>query len=230
MKSPNKVSCAEDGTTQGIDFAAQRAKLVATLLHDGHLRDPRVAEAMRIVPRELFLDAEARARAYEDHPLSIGWGQTMSAPHMVAIMCEALELVPGHRVLEVGTGSGYHAAVVAKLVDPGSVTTIEYHAALARWAQENLRQAGVLNVRALAGDGGRGVPDDAPYDRIYLTCSAPRIPGPLRSQLAPGGILVAPIGELPSRLLRLRFVQDEWVEEDLGPCAFVPLRGEFGVE
>lgn len=208
---------------------ATRDRLVDSLLDLGVIRDPRVAEAMRAVPREAFLDASERGQAYEDRPVSIGMGQTMSAPHMVALMCDRLELSPGLRVLEVGTGSGYHAAVAARLVAPGgSIVSIEFFAPLADQARENLRRAGVANVRVVHGDGARGLPKEAPFDRIYLACAAPVVPPPLLAQVAPDGMLIAPVGRESTRLVRMRRSGDGWNEDDLGGVAFVPLRGAFG--
>ncbi len=209
----------------------QRDRLVDDLLDRGYVHDPRVAEALRFVPREAFLEARDRSLAYEDRPVWIGWSQTMSAPHMVAIMCEYLDLQPGQRVLEIGTGSGYHAAVTARLVEPGgTVVTTEIIEPLASRAEACLRRAGINNVEVLHTDGSRGV-EGGPFDRIYLTCSAPRIPPPLLEELKTDGILLAPIGEMPSRLVRARRDAEGtgWAEEDLGACAFVPLRGAFGV-
>lgn len=203
--------------------------MVQTLLDRGYLRTPPVIEAMRAVPRDAFLPPEARAKAHEDRPVWIGRDQTMSAPHMVALMCEALELAPAQRILEIGTGSGYHAAVTARIVGAdGAVDSIEFDAVLCDDARRNLAAVGVQNVRVHAGDGSRGRPEGAPYDRIYLTCSAPRIPKPLLDQVTPGGLILAPLGPTPSRLVRTRRDGDAWHEEDLGACAFVPLRGEFG--
>lgn len=207
---------------------AERHQMVDDLVTRGFVQDPRVIRALRTVPRELFLEASARAEAYEDHPVWIGSGQTMSAPHMVAMMLEGLGLQPGHRVLEVGTGSGYHAALAGMLVEPGGrVVTIELHASLAAKARASLGNARAENVEVRVGDGGKGAPDLAPFDRIYLTCAAPRMPPPLLDQLAPDGWILAPLGDGPSRLVRARRRDDGWFEEDLGACAFVPLRGQY---
>lgn len=183
------------------------------------------------MPREAFLGSDHRAEAYLDRPLPIGLGQTISAPHMVAIMCDHLGLAPGQRVLEVGTGSGYHAAVTAHLIRPGGrLTTIEFYDDLARRARANLKSAGVRDVAVVAGDGSLGWPPGAPYDRIYLTCTGRRFPPPLLEQLAPDGWILGPVGDEPARLVRARRASDGgWAEEDLGACAFVPLRGEYGI-
>lgn len=214
-----------------MDFAAERRGMVRRLEEEGHVRSPAVARAMSEVPRELFLDARYRSQAYEDHPMPIGQEQTMSAPHMVAIMCESLQLAPGLRVLEVGTGSGYHAAVTAHAVRPGGrVYTVERMPELAARARENLRAAQTRDVDVVVGDGSRGHAEAAPFDRIYLTCAAPRTPPPLLDQLAENGILLAPIGRHRSELVRTRRSRGSYASEDLGACAFVPLVGAFGDE
>lgn len=212
-----------------LDSAHRRHRLVYDLQQRGYALDPLVADAMKSVPRESFLPPDKVPRAYEDIPLSIGWGQTISAPHMVAFMCDQLRLTPGLHVLEVGSGCGYHAAVVAHCLRPdGFVTSLEYEPGLAEFARDNLARAGVANVEVRQSDGGRGLPLDAPFDRIYLTCAARKVPAPLLEQVAPDGILLAPIGANPARLLRMERENGEWQETDLGACAFVPLRGEWG--
>jgi protein-L-isoaspartate(D-aspartate) O-methyltransferase len=208
-----------------------RDRLVDRLIDEGAVSDPRVVAVLREVPRELFLPPEHGDEAYLDRPLPIGHGQTISAPHMVALMAEHLALRPGLRVLEVGTGSGYHAAVTARLIRPGGrLTSIEFVEELAATARENLRRAGETGVEVVGGDGARGWPAHAPYDRIYLTCAAARFPPPLLAQLADDGWILGPIGGEPARLVRARRAGGAWIEEDLGACAFVPLRGEFGRE
>lgn len=209
----------------------ERAAMVQRLLHQGHLRPGKVAEAMRRVPRHLFLASHA-SEAYADHPVGIGSGQTISAPHMVAIMGEALDLAPGQRVLEVGAGSGYHAAVVAEVVAPhGRVVSVERFPDLAASARRSLQHAGLGpdRVEVVVADGSMGWPSSAPYDRIYLTCAAPRIPEPLLQQLKEGGVLLAPVGDrAEQRLVRARLTPRGLEEEDLGGCVFVPLVGRHG--
>ncbi len=219
------------------DYAAQRKRLVEKLIAEGVLRDPKVIRAMLTVPRELFVPERYRDYAYVDSPLPIGEGQTISAPHMVALMCEAAELDEGHKVLEIGTGSGYHAAVIAEIVapkgsrSPGHVYTVERIEALARKARENLKRAGYDDrVTVIVGDGTRGYPPAAPYDRIIVTAAAPDIPSPLIEQLKPGGVMVIPVGDKHlQRLYIVRKRRDGSIDIEIGtPCMFVPLVGEYG--
>lgn len=213
-----------------MDHAEARARMVEALRGRGHLRDPRVAEAMLRVPRHLFLPG-MEDEAYRDTPLPIGRHQTISAPHMVAMMAEALDARPGMTVLEVGAGSGYHAAVVAELVVPGGkVWSVERVAALAEQAREHLAKAAYADrVEVVVGDGSLGLPERAPYDRAYLTCAAPAVPPPILEQLAPGGKLLAPVGDRTSQeLLMVEKTARGTVERDLGGCVFVPLVGKHG--
>jgi len=177
--------------------------------------------------------------AYEDTPLPIGRGQTISAPHMVALMCEYADLEPGMRVLEVGTGSGYHAAVIAEIVAPsdaprekwGHVYTIERIPELAERARENLRRAGYSDrVTVIVGDGTKGYPEKAPYDRIIVTAAAPEVPAPLLDQLRPGGKMVIPIGDRYSQVLYVveKTRKGEIRMKPTIPVLFVPLIGEYG--
>jgi len=189
----------------------------------------RVVDAMERVPRELFVPRRISHTAYEDRPLPIGKGQTISAPHMVAIMCDVLEIGEGMKVLDVGTGSGYHAAVIADLVGPeGHVYSIERIAEIALFARENLRAAGVKNVTVLEGDGSRGLPKFAPYDRINVAATAPTIPEPLKEQLKVGGKLVIPLGSCFQELVLVERTQEGFELEHHGGVVFVPLVGEYG--
>jgi protein-L-isoaspartate(D-aspartate) O-methyltransferase len=188
----------------------------------------RVVEAMARTPRELFVPDHLRAEAYYDHPLHIGWGQTISAPHMVAIMCEVLDLKEGMKVLEVGGGSGYHAAVMAELVGPdGHVYAVERIAELAREAMKNLSSAGYSNVTVIVGDGSCGLPEYAPYDRISVACAAPDVPEPLKEQLKKGGKLVVPVGSQYQELL-LVTKKNGFEIKRCGGVIFVPLIGSYG--
>jgi protein-L-isoaspartate(D-aspartate) O-methyltransferase len=182
---------AEDG--QGQDNARQRRlDMVERQIRQRGVADPRVLEVMRTVPRERFVPADAASRAYEDTPLAIGFGQTISQPYIVAYMTEALAVQPTHRVLEIGTGSGYQAAVLGSLAR--EVYTIEIVAPLAKMATTVLRELGRTNVHVREGDGFAGWAEHAPFDRIMVTAAPDEIPQPLIDQLAPGGRLVIPVG------------------------------------
>ncbi|MCQ8902482.1 MAG: protein-L-isoaspartate O-methyltransferase [Methanothrix sp.] len=188
----------------------------------------RVVEAVSRVPRELFVPEELRAMAYEDRPLPIGYGQTISAPHMVAIMCDLLDLHEGMKVLEVGGGCGYHAAVMAELVGPsGQVYSVERIPELVEMARRNLESAGYRNVSMILGDGTLGYKEQAPYDRISVAASAPDIPEPLKEQLRPGGRMVIPVGSYSQDLLVVTKNHEIRVERAMG-VIFVPLIGEYG--
>lgn len=208
----------------------ERQRMVAGLRGRGLVFSKRVEEALLKVPRHLFVPPDVRSQAYRDTPLPIGDGQTISAPHMVAVMAEALELSEGHRVLEIGAGSGYNAAVMAELVGPsGKVITLERHPSLAEKAAQVLLEAGYSNVQVVVGDGSLGYPEEAPYDRISVTCGAPRVPEPLVEQLRDGGIMLIPVGGLEYQsLLRFRKLGGRMLSEDLGSVVFVPLIGEKG--
>ena len=191
--------------------------------------DPNVLRAMRMVPREEFVPPELIEQAYEDHPLPIDEGQTISQPFMVAYMAESLELAPTGRVLEIGTGSGYSAAVLSRIA--AEVYTVEHFAGLAASAGERLRGLGYDNIRIFVGDGTLGWPEFAPYDAIVVTAGAPRVPEPLLAQLAIGGRLVVPVGpsHFVQTLVRVRRVKtDEYKQENLMAVQFVPLIGAAG--
>ncbi len=206
--------------------------MIKDLVGMGVLRSERVVRAMSKVPRELFLPPELRKYAYLDTPLPIGFGQTISAPHMVALMTELLEVQVGNKVLEVGTGSGYQAAILAELVgDEGHVYTVEIVKELVEFSRENLMRAGYLGrVTVIHGDGSLGYEAASPYDRIIVTAAAPDIPNPLVSQLRPGGRMVIPVGDAYlQHLTVVRKDVDSSVEVEVGtPCVFVPLVGRYG--
>jgi protein-L-isoaspartate(D-aspartate) O-methyltransferase len=206
---------------------ALREELIRTLQRDADVRTQAVRDAMLAIPRHRFVSERASLRAcYENRPLPIGYGQTISQPAIVALMTEALDLRGAERVLEIGTGSGYQAAVLAHVLSPGGgeVFTVEIIPELADRARALLDDLGYRNVHLRVGDGRRGWVEEAPFDRIVTTAGSPRIPGALFDQLVDGGILVGPVG-LPHAqdLLRYHKMQGRLVVEDLGPVAFVPM-------
>lgn len=219
-----------------MDFEEQRRRVVETLVYLGYLKNPRVIKALLTVPRELFVPEHMREYAYIDSPLPIGHGQTISAIHMVAIMTEELAPEPGDIVLEVGTGSGYQAAVLAEIVarqDPsrrGHVYTIERIRELVEFAKRNLERAGYGNyVTVIHGDGTLGYPERAPYDKIIVTAAAPDVPKPLLEQLKEGGRLVIPIGDpYIQRLVTIEKHRDGIKKKYGIECVFVPLLGKYG--
>jgi len=187
-----------------VNTTEARAELVEGLRRRGRVDDDRVLAALEAVPRHEFVPETRRKQAYRDTPLPIGEGQTISAPHMVAIMADELDLEPGDEVLEIGTGCGYHAAVTAELVGAGTVYSVEYHGRLARNARDTLADLGYGDVSVRAGDGREGWPAHAPYDRAYLTCAAVDFPEAVVEQVRPGGVLLAPIGDSHQTLVRAR--------------------------
>ncbi len=198
-------------------------------LEERGISDRRVLEAMAAVPRERFVARECRGLAYDDGPLPIGEGQTISQPYVVALMAEAVELGGNDRVLEVGTGSGYAAAVLSRIAC--TVHSVERHAALAEAARDRLRTLGYANVRVRRGDGTLGWSEHAPYDAIVVSAGGRRVPGPLREQLADGGRLVMPVGWgwRGQSLVRERHGRPgTFTRERLGRVRFVPLIGEAG--
>ena len=202
--------------------------MVAQQLERRGIRDKRVLEAMASVPREAFVPGVPASLAYDDRALPIDAGQTISQPYMVARMTELLEVEPGDHVLEVGTGSGYQAAVLARL--GAHVTTIERHADLSDTARERLAELGIRDVDLRVGDGSHGAPDGAPWDGIVVTAAAPAIPDALREQLAVGARLVIPVGPRYQQDLIVveRRGPTDWEEWSDGAVIFVPLVGEGG--
>ena len=189
-----------------------------------YIGDERVLAAIAAVPRDLFVPAKLGDLAWENTALPIGSGQTISQPIVVARMCELLELRGDEKVLDVGTGSGYHAAVLARLA--GEVWSIERKEALTRQAERNLAAAGIENVRLVVGDGSRGYPEEAPYDGINVAAAAHEVPAALEQQLGPDGRLVAPINGMEQRLMLARRRGDTIERTLLEPVRFVPLVGE----
>jgi protein-L-isoaspartate(D-aspartate) O-methyltransferase len=213
--------------TQGEAFLAPRRIMVESQLRARGIRDEPVLTAMFQVPRHEFVPQEYRDQVYEDHPIPIGEGQTLSQPYIVAIMLEVLNLDPSDVVLEVGTGSGYQTALLSKLV--GRVCSVERHASLARAAQATLARLGCANVEVFVGDGSRGLAERAPFDVIVVSAAAPQIPPPLLEQLREGGRMVIPVG--PARAQQLQLVRKQGgqpVVTHLEGCRFVPLIGSDG--
>ena len=207
--------------------AARRDAMVHTQIERRGVTDARVLAAMREIPRELFVPARLAEAAYEDRALPIGSDQTISQPYMVAVMTQALRLEPQSRVLEVGTGSGYQAAVLSRLA--GEVTTIERRPELAEHARVRLAALGCSNVHVVVGDGTAGYPEAAPFDAILVTAGSPRIPEPLTAQLADGGRLVIPVGTAREQdLVTVVRSGDRLTQTSGEPCVFVPLVGRFG--
>ncbi|WP_306060337.1 protein-L-isoaspartate(D-aspartate) O-methyltransferase [Natronococcus wangiae] len=209
---------------------ANRDRLVERLREEGYVRSPAVAAAILTVPREEFVRAVDRARANRDVPLPIGGGQVVTAPHLVANVAELLDLAPGLTVLEVGTGSGYHAAITAELVGAENVYSIERRPDLAERARENLDRTGYSDVTVVVGDGTKGYPDHAPYDRIYVAAAGPDAPEPVLEQLKDGGRMVVPIGTREQTLYLVEKRDGDVSRTPFGGVRFVPLVGEYGLE
>ena len=208
------------------DRAAERDALVERLRERGHVESDRVADALGAVPRHEFLPDGVRSRAYDDRPLSIGNGQTVSAPHMVAVMCE---LLPGDAgdALEVGTGCGYHAAVTAECLREGHVYSVEYDADLAATARDTFERLGYDDrVSVRIGDGRAGWADHAPFDCAYCTCAVPEVSDALREQVRVGGRIVAPVGTASQTLVTLdKRGKGSFERTDHGGVRFVRIRG-----
>jgi len=210
-------------------FHTNREQLINRLVEDCYIKNDDVKKAFLTIPREKFVPDYLKIHAYVDRPLEIGNSQTISAPHMVAIMCEALDIQEGQKILEIGAGSGYHAAIVSCLVgEKGHVYTIERFEDLAKNAEENLNNAEITNVTVVVGDGSEGLKKYEPYDRIYVTCAAPTIPKPLIDQLKDFGKLLIPVGSMYCELQLIEKKGKEIQSKRLGGCVFVPLVGKYG--
>ena len=205
-----------------MDLKEAYSILISDLIKNGYLKSDNIKSALFKVPRWEFLPAELKQFSTIDEPIPIGYGQTMSAPHMVALMLELLDIREGQDILEIGTGSGWNAALIAELVGPkGSVTTIEYVKELHDRAKKNLDE--YFNVECILGDGKKGYGQNAPYDRIIVTCAAQDIPETLNSQLRDGGIIVIPLGSQLMQELVKGTKKGKWIEqENHGACRFVP--------
>jgi protein-L-isoaspartate(D-aspartate) O-methyltransferase len=211
------------------DFAALREAMVRRQIAGRGIDDRRVLDAMRAVPREAFVPEELAHLAYEDTPLPIEAGQTISQPYIVALMIAAAEVAPREKVLEIGGGSGYAAAVMGRIAE--TVIAIERHPELAALATERMRRLGYHNVRIIEGDGSAGLAEQAPFDAVLAAASGSHVPDALRRQLGMGGVLVMPIGEpgAVQNLIRVTRTGDEdYIEENLGAVRFVPLIGAEG--
>jgi protein-L-isoaspartate(D-aspartate) O-methyltransferase len=210
-------------------YARERDRMVAEHLVKRGIADPLVLEAMRSIPRHLFVDTALRDKAYGDHPLPIGEGQTITQPFMVARMTELLRLTGKEKVLEIGTGSGYQAAVLARLA--ARVCTVERIPKLATRARETLEAIGASNVWVRTANGTFGWPDEAPFDRIVVTAGGPSVPPPLFEQLAEGGRMVMPVGSEDSQRLQVvdKIAGEARMTEDSG-CVFVKLIGKYAWE
>jgi len=217
------LSCRATPDGEAERFARAREEMVDGQIAARGVRDEATLRAMKKVPRHLFVPEALAGQAYDDHPLPIGHGQTISQPYIVGFMTEALGLQGGERVLEVGTGSGYQAAVLAEIAE--RVFTIEIVAPLAEEARVRLKELGYGNVEVRAGDGYQGWPEAAPFDAIIVTAAAPRIPEPLRQQLRDGGRLILPVGDEWQELVVVTRTGDAFEEKRVLPVRFVPMTG-----
>lgn len=209
-------------------FAIARHDMIEGQLRSRGIDDPQVLTAMDRVPRHRFVPEEYRGQAYDDHPLPIGWGQTISQPYVVALMADLLELEAGDRVLEIGTGSGYNAAVLSQLA--GRVYSIEIVDPLGRRASHTLADLGYDNVEVRVGNGYLGWPEQAPFDAIVLTAAPPKIPEELLLQVTVGGRVVLPVGVEEQELVVLTRTADGWQRREVLPVRFVPMTGRVREE
>jgi protein-L-isoaspartate(D-aspartate) O-methyltransferase len=219
-----RAAAARQAGSDSPELRQARRGMVRQQIEARGVRDPRVLEAMRKVPRHLFVPPAMQAHAYADTPLPIGHGQTISQPYIVAFMSEAMQLKGGERVLEIGTGSGYQAAVLAELAR--EVYSVEIVEPLAREAEACLKYLGYTNIKLRVGDGYRGWPEAAPFDAIMVTAAPDHIPPALLEQLAEGGRLILPVGSFFQELVRIRRTKDGTKRESLLPVRFVPMTGE----
>lgn len=210
------------------DFTIARKRMINEQIMARGITDAAVLRVMEQLPRHLFVGEALKNQAYIDAPISIGEGQTISQPYIVALMTEALKLTGTERVLEIGTGCGYQTVILAKLAK--QVYTIERFKSLGLSARSTFKQMGLRNIVIRIGDGSAGWPEAAPFDRILMTCASPNVPMRLIEQLSVGGILVAPVsaGTDQQKMLRLTKTQTGVDTQDLGDCRFVKLVGRFG--
>ena len=209
------------------DYETLRMRMVERQIHARGVRDPHVLRAMETVPRHLFVPEDQRSYAYDDTPLPIGFGQTISQPYIVALMTELLKIKPNDIVLEIGSGSGYQAAVLAQLAD--RVITVERIPELANQARENIERAGLVNVAVHVDDGTLGFTKEAPYDAIIVTAAGPDVPEPLTEQLSEGGRLIIPVGgTMMQELILVEQRGGQLLRSRHGGCRFVKLIGAQG--
>ncbi len=223
-RTKTAVSLSSPTPAESVQYAAERERMVSEQIAARGVRDLLVLSAMRSVPRHEFVPEELRPGAYRDAPLPIGEGQTISQPYIVALMTEALGLEGGEKVLEVGTGSGYQAAVLDEIVD--QVFTVEIHESLAQRARETLAHLGYADIQVRAGDGYRGWPEEAPFDAIVVTAAPDHVPEPLLQQLRVGGRLVLPVGRKRQVLQVWTRTEEGFENRNLVPVQFVPMTGE----
>ncbi len=203
-------------------------EMVKKLLKEKIIKKEETEKAFLEIDRSNFIPENKKEYSYIDKPIPIGKSQTISAPHMVAIMIENLEIENNSKIMEIGTGSGYQAAIMAKIAEKGGVHSIEINKKLFRMLKEKLNQ--YKNIKIYKGDGSKGIPEKAPFDRIVSTCGIPRVPKTWKNQLKEKGIIIAPLGsKFHQRLMKYRKINGEIKEKDLNlPCAFVPMIGEHG--
>ena len=209
---------------------SQKEDLIKKWIYHNIIKDKKVINAFKKIKRENFILSEHKKEAYGDYPLSIGEGQTISQPTTVMLMTEALELKKGHKVLEVGSGSGYQAAIISKIIgDKGRLISTEIIPELAEFAKNNIKKLNIKNVEIINCDGSKGFAKEAPYDRIIVTAASPKIPKPLIKQLKEGGIIIIPVGDLLEQAM-VKGVKNnnKLVEKNIGQFMFVPLKGKYG--
>lgn len=212
-----------------IDLSLARERMVAQQLETRGITDARVLAAMRAIPRDRFIPPQLADNAYDDGPLPIGFNQTISQPYMVAVMCQVAELSGLERVLEIGTGSGYQAAILARLAR--EIYSVEALPSLHDRARATLSGLGITNVQQRIADGSLGWPEELSFDVILVTAAMPGIPRPLLGQLTPKGCLIAPVGEDELQtLVRIRRIDGSWREEYFGECRFVRMTGRYGFQ
>lgn len=210
-------------------MSQKRIDLVNELKRQGYIQSEKVENAFLSIKREKFIPDRIQHLAYYDQPLDIGNNQTISAPHMVAIMCEAMNLSSGDKVLEIGTGSGYHAAIVSHIIGKsGHVYSVERFEELAKKAILQIKNEGIENVTVTVADGSLGLKDHSPYDCIYVTCSAPSVPDAYKNQIRVGGRIIIPIGRVYGELVIIIKNKNGFQKKSYGGCAFVPLIGKNG--